>query len=46
MTDAEGDIIRYWRRKCDICKDEHPVSYEKCNENSYHCIEDSIDVYR
>lgn len=46
MTDAEGDIIRYWRRKCDICKDEYPILYAKCKEDSYRCKADKIDVYR
>lgn len=46
MTDAEGDLIMYWRRKCDICIKEYPLLYAKCKEDSYRCKADKIDVYR
>ena len=46
MTNAEGDIIRYWRRKCDICKETNLEIYNRCNESTYHCTRQDIDVYK
>jgi len=45
MTNAEGDVIRYWQRKCGMCKEKHPAIYAHCQENTYHCRVEDIRVY-
>lgn len=45
MTNAEGDIIRYWQRKCSLCAKKNHEIHDHCKENTYHCRVENIRVY-
>jgi len=49
MTDAMSDVVEYWQRKCETCKEKHLELYKECGERgsygiSYPCKATDIHV--